>query len=110
MPEKSSALPSVHSDRKGGREGGREKGTASLEEPTERQCLVLQVSFQVPLQPETARTRRAVRSTGGVEHCLTLLTPAGGLKLKGEDDVIGVADLANEASLGAKVTAVHVAG
>ena len=51
------------------------EGTASLEGPTEQQSSILQVSFQVPLQPDTARTRGTVFSTGGVEHRLTTLTP-----------------------------------
>lgn len=34
--------------------------------------------------------------------------PGRAVKLKGEDDVICIADLTNEAPLGAKVTVVHV--
>lgn len=36
--------------------------------------------------------------------------PGGGLKLEGEDDVIGVTYLANEATLSAQVTVVHMVG
>lgn len=36
--------------------------------------------------------------------------PGGGLKLKGEDDAVGVADLANEALLSAEVTVVDMVG
>lgn len=37
-------------------------------------------------------------------------SPGGSVKLKGEDDVTAVADLADEAPLGAQVTAVDVVG
>lgn len=36
--------------------------------------------------------------------------PGGGVKLEGEDDVVSVADLADEASLGAQVAVVHMVG
>lgn len=39
-----------------------------------------------------------------------IATPGGSVQLKGEDDVIGVAHLADEAPLGAKVTVEHVVG
>lgn len=45
-----------------------------------------------------------------VEDGLALGTPDCGVKLKGEDDVVVVADLADEAALGAQVAVVDVLG
>lgn len=45
----------------------------------------------------------------GVAGCV-LLVPDCGVKLKGKDDVVVVADLADEASLGAQVTVVDMLG
>lgn len=45
-----------------------------------------------------------------VEDGLALAAPDGGVKLEGEDDVVVVADLADEATLGAQVAVVDVLG
>lgn len=47
---------------------------------------------------------------GLVEDGLAFAAPDCGVKLKGKDDVMVVADLANEAALGAQVTVVDVLG
>lgn len=48
--------------------------------------------------------------TALMEDGLAFATPDCGVKLKGEDDVVVVADLADEAALGAQVAVVHVLG
>lgn len=45
-----------------------------------------------------------------VEHGLAFITPDCGVKLKGEDDVMVMADLTDEAALGAQVAVVDVLG
>lgn len=71
---------------------------------------VLQIPLHILLHANAAWTERTLRLTGGMKHCLADVTPGGAVKLKREDDVVGVADLTYEAPLGAKVTAVHVLG
>lgn len=64
----------------------------------------------VALPPLAARARRGPGVAVPVEDSFAFTAPGGSVELEGEDDVAAVADLADEASLGAQVTAVHVVG
>lgn len=70
--------------------------------------LFKKVSLFISLQTLTARTGNTLGFTGGVENCFACLTPRGGVKLKRKNDVVHVADLADEASLSAEVAMMHV--
>lgn len=64
----------------------------------------------VPLPPLAARARWGPGVAVPVEDSFAFTAPGGGVKLEGEDDVTAVADLADEAPLGAQVAAVDVVG
>lgn len=64
---------------------------------------VVQISLQVFLHSLTARTSVLGSLAGKVKHRFTIFTPGGYVELEGEEDVIRVAYLTNEASLSAQV-------
>lgn len=55
-------------------------------------------------------TREAAGFARKVENCFAILAPGCDVKLEGEDDVVGVADLADETSLSAEVAVEDVVG
>lgn len=61
-----------------------------------------QEHFRRVEQP-TVRRERGAKTTRDV-------SPGGAVELEGEDDVVGVADLADEAALRTQVTVEHVVG